>query len=74
MDKLTTYTICQRCLGTGINGGNIPPGVDENPCSNCKGTGYVNEGIIDFTLVMTELDWIKKKIKKILNKLDIPEE
>ena len=61
---------CQRCLGTGMDN-NVSPSIT---CVSCGGTGYIGEAKIDSTEMMNELDWLKKKIKKILQKLDIPEE
>ena len=67
---------CGRCSGTGIddnqkdeNGNSIP-----ESCIPCSGTGYSAGGMIDTTEVMDLLDWLKKKIKKILQKLEIPED
>lgn len=64
------------CLGTGIY-----QSIDQDrvviiqdPCETCGGTGYLEEGKSDTTEIINELDWIKKKIKKILTKLEVPEE
>ena len=70
-------TECERCQGTGIHtdrGVNGQPDVNENPCIVCNGKGFIKSGIIDTTGIMNELDWLKKKIKKILQKLEILED
>ncbi len=79
MSELKTYRKCPRCLGTGVftTADPIPDdpyAPDEDPCTSCLGTGYLEVGKVDSTDITDELDWIKKKIKKILNKLEIPEE
>ena len=61
---------CSRCLGTGIDD-NVNPSV---PCAGCGGDGYVESSLIDTTEVINELDWIKNKMKKILKKLELPED
>jgi len=74
-DKAILSVKCPRCGGTGthkvFNLDNVI--VDEN-CTLCLGVGTIACGNVDVTDLMDELDWIKKKIKKILQKLDIPEE
>lgn len=70
---MTTQTLsikCTRCNGTGIDDNLNPPA----SCLICGGDGYVQSSLIDTTELMNELDWLKKKIKKILQKLEIPEE
>ncbi len=71
VDQYKTYIICNRCLGTGIYIGSSENDITEDPCKSCLGEKYITIGKLDGA---TEIDWIKKKIKKILNKLDIPEE
>ena len=75
--KTQNITIkCGRCNGTGIDdnkrdeNGNIIP----ESCTSCGGDGYIESALIDVTEVMDLLDWIKKKIKKILQKLELPED
>jgi len=75
-DDIKTYTMCPRCLGAGIYTTEDPVThvpVVEDPCTNCNGEGYFEAGKMVTTEIMDELDWIKKKIKKILNKLEIEE-
>lgn len=69
IDPLKTYQQCRRCMGTGI-ASEIHGGEPENPCTQCGGDGFVDTGYVGGA---EELDWIKKKIKKILDKLEIPE-
>lgn len=67
---------CNRCSGTGTDDniqnpdGSVTPG----NCLICGGDGYIESALIDTTEVTAELDWIKKKIKKILQKLEIEKE
>jgi hypothetical protein len=70
MSETTIQIKCTRCLGTGIDDNLMPPG----PCMACGGDGLVGSAVVDTTDIMDELDWLKKKIKKILNQLEIPEE
>lgn len=70
MVNLITKIKCSRCNGTGIDN-NVIPNIQ---CLSCDGVGFVQSEVIDITVLINELDWIKKKIKKILNKLEIPEE
>jgi len=77
MSKLNITGICPWCNGTGTT--TTPQGIDGNlvtePCSHCESTGYLETiSRLDITEVMDLLDWIKKKIKKILVKLELPEE
>ncbi len=67
---------CSTCDGTGIDrnqkdeNGNVIP----KTCIACNGDGWLDTGVIDTTEITDELGWIKKKIKKILQKLEISEE
>ena len=67
---------CGRCNGTGIDDNAVDEEGNPIPesCISCGGDGFIESGLLDVTEVMNELDWIKKKIKKILNKLEIDEE
>jgi len=70
---MTTQTLsikCSRCNGSGIDDNTNPP----SSCVACGGDGYVESALVDTTELMNELDWIKKKIKNILKKLDVEEE
>ena len=66
---------CSTCGGTGFENQ-----IDENgnpiqiTCTACAGDGWLDTGLIDSTLLTDELDWLKKKIKKILKKLEIEDE
>jgi len=73
MEQLKTYVKCGRCDGTGIayTTSNLQPIILEDPCTQCAGSGFHVIGKVDG---MVELDWIKRKIKKVLQKLEIPEE
>jgi len=72
-----TYKKCLACGGTGIyvykqndSQGN-PIEITQDPCIVCSGVGYIETGKIDGA---EDISWIKKKIKKILQKLEIPDE
>lgn len=71
MTELSVRVKCSRCLGTGID--NNDTANPNTSCTACGGTGYIQSESIDISAITDELDWIHKKIKKILNKLDIPE-
>jgi len=76
MNEAKKYSTCPKCYGTGICNTYNPTTeepVVEDPCKNCGGAGFFEDGKIDITDIMDELDWIHKKVKKILTKLDIPE-
>jgi hypothetical protein len=63
--------ICSHCGGTGL----LPSGglAEPQACILCNGTGKVLLGELDLGSMVNDIDWIKKKIKKILTKLDVPE-
>lgn len=61
---------CLRCHGTGLITEVDAEGIEHQiECDSCDGTGLLEWGIIDGA---NEIAWIKRKIKKILQKLDIP--
>jgi len=70
MSEMIINNKCSRCSGSGIDN-NVDPSIS---CPACLGTGIMQSGVIDSTEIMDLLDWIKKHIKKIEKKLDIPEE
>lgn len=70
MSNMVTKIKCSRCLGTGVDN-NVIPNVS---CTICAGTGYIDSEVSDITEIMDELNWIKRKIKKILKAMDIPED
>ena len=70
MTELIIKIKCSRCNGSGTDD-NLTPSV---PCASCNATGYVKNSSIDITVLTDDLNWIKNKIKKILKKLDLPEE
>ena len=49
-------------------------GTQQVPCDSCGGVGYYVDLYLDVTELKTELDWIKKKIKVLLKKFDLPTE
>jgi DnaJ-class molecular chaperone len=76
MSESKKYSRCPKCYGTGIcNTYNAitEETTVEDPCVNCSGQGYFEDGKIDTTEIMDKLDWLKKKVKKILDKLEVPE-
>ena len=71
MTELSIKVKCSRCLGTGIDSNN--PATPNAPCAACNATGFVQSEAVDISVITDELDWMHKKIKKILTKLDIPD-
>ncbi len=75
MSTIKLSVKCSTCGGTGYesvpNEGGEP---SSQTCSACGGDGWLDTGLIDTTLITDELDWIKKKIKLILKKSDLPTE
>ena len=59
------------CLGTKIYKSIDQDGneVIQDPCETCKGLGYLEDGKIDITDIMTELDYLHGKVTAIWNKL-----
>ena len=47
---------------------------EKSPCERCSGTGTEVMAEIDMDLIEDQLDWIKKKIKKILQAMSLPED
>lgn len=69
MTQASIKVKCNRCLGTGLDDNVTPPA----ECEGCGGDGWVEVDAVDTTAIMEELDWLHKKVKKILNKLEIEE-
>ena len=79
-----TYVKCDRCEGSGVYDTSIPDGqggftpIHEDPCSGCNGTKYYERGLVDgqedVLKILTDVDFIKKKIKKILQHLGLLED
>ena len=76
MAILTIQMPCGRCGGSGSDDNRKD--AEDNPivveCSSCGGTGLLDNAKMDVSVITDELDWLKKKVKKILQKLEIPEE
>ena len=64
---------CSRCLGTGSDNNNRDS--EGNPavefCIPCNGVGYIAKDKIDTTDIMADLDKCKKRLKKIMDKLEL---
>ena len=64
---------CGRCGGTGTDenvrdqNGNVVP----QSCTSCGGIGYVELGLMDMTVVIEDLAICKRRLRKILDKLEI---
>ena len=58
---------CSRCLGTGIDTNMTPPGV----CISCEGSGYYGADFVDVTELAEDVDKCKRRLKKIMDKLEI---
>jgi len=65
MESYKLKVSCATCKGTGID-----PDTNSG-CTDCNQTGYEMQGEVDGA---EDIDWIKKKIKKIFKKLEIPDE
>ena len=74
MSEVTLNGICATCSGTGIqdagqdNQGNPVP---SKTCLACNGTGKLPMGVLDTTDLKDDLDKIKRRLKKIMDKLEI---
>lgn len=66
---------CGRCIGTGVddntkdNDGN--PALI--PCASCGGSGNVANGMIDLTDLQADMDKVLRRLKKIMDKLEVTE-
>jgi len=75
MSTIKLSVKCSTCGGTGLESiTNEDGNTTTRTCSAYGGDGWLDTGLIDSTLLTDELDWLKKKIKKILKKLEIEEE
>jgi RecJ-like exonuclease len=72
MAEFKIKTKCSACDGTGVAIS------DGTPCTICNQTGYTFDSTVmdleEIDTILEELDWLHKKVKKILNKLEILEE
>lgn len=66
MDLVITKP-CGRCEGTGTDK-NVNPVAT---CTNCSGTGKVENSRIDITDIMSDLDKCKKRLKKIMDAMGL---
>jgi len=76
MAKTTSFQDCARCKGTGkslelIDSANPSLGTEDKICINCNGDGFIKWGDLDVTEIMTDLDKCKRRLKKIMDKLEI---
>jgi hypothetical protein len=63
------YEHCSRCKGTGQDTVIVEGVPQSTPCPQCGATGLYKFGASG-----PEIDWIKKKIKKIMTKLEIQDD
>jgi len=63
------YNICPECRGAGVSDPNSSGAT--NNCGRCEGTGRQYIGNADDIEIIDELDTIKKRLKKIMDKLEI---
>lgn len=74
MNQLLTRSICPKCNGEGEYL-HEPSGENEEPtmlpCESCNGIGYFVAGNVNGA---EDIAWIKRKIRKILQKLDVPDD
>jgi DnaJ-class molecular chaperone len=61
--------ICSRCRGTKVDDNINPPA----PCSSCEATGYTNGDVVELTELSDDITICKRRLKKIMDKLEITE-
>ncbi len=76
MNKFKLMALCLKCGGDGtyLHRYVLPDGsveFIEEPCESCGGEGKFHYGDVDGA---QDIDWIKRKIQKIMVKLDIPDD
>jgi hypothetical protein len=72
MSDAKIYKRCGMCLGTGIyrvKNEVTNSEIVQDPCETCGGSGYFEDGKIDTTDLMAELDYIHGKVTAIWNKI-----
>lgn len=72
MSEVKKYDRCPKCFGTKIFRQLDPHTGEEtieDPCANCRGEGFFEEGKIDTTDIMEQLDYIHGKVTAIWNKI-----
>ena len=72
MSEATIKQTCRVCEGTGKVSNKLSwegNPIEEN-CLPCNGIGYLLS-ILDTTDIMTDLDKCKRRLKKIMDKLEI---
>jgi len=71
IDELKSYQRCPRCTGLGkYTEGTTSGSVVTDPCNICGGSGYVPVGRVDGA---EHFDKILKRLKKIMDKLEVTE-
>jgi DnaJ-class molecular chaperone len=61
--------LCSRCRGSGTDN-NVDPPIS---CEACGGTGYFNGDMIDVSELAADVDICKRRLRKIMDKLEIKE-
>lgn len=72
-ESTIVYIKCPHCNGTGksnIAGDLDKEGILRN-CPKCQGEGYYVSGKIDTTDIMADLVVCKRKLKKLMDKLEV---
>ena len=72
---MATYQInnqCRKCMGTGLYTEMVEDVPTEVPCNACNGEGFTSMTTIDEKL-HDDIALIKRRLKKILDKLEISE-
>ena len=75
-NTLNIKSDCPNCNGTGISPNKkLVDGVQvpEGPCPTCESIGIITKLTIDFTEVQGDLDKILRRLKKIMDKLEVGE-
>ena len=69
MTNLDIKFMCPRCMGTGFDNTSANSG----ECIPCAGLGYIAKDKIDITSLQADIDKILRRLKKIMDKLEINE-
>jgi DnaJ-class molecular chaperone len=64
---MKTIEFCPKCHGTGV----ISVGEGTIPCNRCVGDGQLEIGLIDSTALEADVAKCLRRLKKIMDKLDL---
>jgi DnaJ-class molecular chaperone len=66
---MKTIEYCPKCEGDG----NVPVGESTGLCNRCGGDGQIERGFIDSESLEADIAKCLRRLKKIMDKLDITE-